>query len=164
MLSGELDDKAYEISDAMARIGSDEAMQAMIQLLGHPEPETRYLAARTMSLMKDNSAGLEPLLSFLQDPLSKGQVGDLLSFLEEFDISGHYVEIFKHYLFGNYKVSMVAKDLLDHKDFEITPRVIKKATKHWNHYTNNVKHDELFALKKAEVEEVLADLQKYVDS
>ncbi|PIB37454.1 hypothetical protein BFP72_07395 [Reichenbachiella sp. 5M10] len=162
-LSGDLGDKAYEVSDALARIGSEEVLQAMLTLLQHPHAESRYMAARTLGLMKDNAAGLEPLLDAIKDKQNEGQVGELLSVLEGFDVSGVYVELFKLYLFGNFKVSMIAKDLLDHKDFDITPRVLKKATKHWNHYSNNVKQDDLFVLKKAEVDEIFEDLTAFLD-
>ncbi|UXP31519.1 HEAT repeat domain-containing protein [Reichenbachiella agarivorans] len=161
-ISGELSDKAYEVSDSLARIGSEEVLQAMIVLLKNPNPESRYLAARTMAHMTNNAAGLAPLMDAIQDKENSSQQGELLAELEGFDVSDYYVELFKYYLFGGFKVSMIAKDLLDHKDFDITARVIKKATKHWNHYTNNVKHDELFTLKKREVEEILADLQAFV--
>ena len=99
----------------------------------------------------------------IQREENKEIVGDFLAALEGFDLSGVYVEIFRLYLFGNYRVSMLAKDLLDHKEFDITPRVLKKAQKHWKHYSNNVKLDEVYALRKIEVEEMLSDLQVFID-
>ena len=58
----------------------------------------------------------------------------------------------------------IAEELLDYKEFDITPRVLKKATKAWNHYVNNVKHDEVFELKKEEVEGMLEDLRDYLEN
>ena len=52
---------------------------------------------------------------------------------------------------------------LDFKEFEITPRVIRKAEKHWNHYSNNIKHDEVYEIRKSEVEEILADLSAFLE-
>jgi len=83
--------------------------------------------------------------------------------LEGFDISGIYVELFRLYLFGSYKVSMTAKELLDYKEFDITARVLKKAIKHWDHYEHNVRRDEAYELRKTEVEEMLADIRAYLD-
>ena len=55
--------------------------------------------------------------------------------------------------------SAMAKEILDFEEFDITPRVIKKADKAWNHFQNNVKQDEAFELQKAEVEEFLGELK-----
>ncbi|WP_147407377.1 HEAT repeat domain-containing protein [Reichenbachiella sp. MSK19-1] len=162
-LSGDLGDKAYEVSDSLARIGTQEVLEAMIVLLKNANPESRYMAARTLGLMEDNEGGLAAVFEAIKDQENQNQVGELLSVLEGFDVSEYYVALFKLYLFGNFKVSMIAKDLLDHKDFDITHRVIKKATKHWNHYSNNVKHDELYELKKIEVEEIFDDLSDFLD-
>lgn len=162
-LSNDLTDKAYEASDALGRIGSDAVVEAMIHLLNHPNSESRFMAARTLGLVENNVKALDPLLEAIQNKENNQQAGDLMMALDEFDVSDKYVEIFKLYLFGSFKVSLLAKDLLDYKEFEITPRVLKKATKHWNHFVNNVKHDEAFILKKIEVEEILDDLKAYVE-
>lgn len=163
-LSGKLTDKAYEASDALGRIGSEAVVKAMIELLNHAYSESRYMAARTLALVENNEDALEPLLQAIQRKENHNQAGDLLIALEEFDVSEKYVEFFKLFLFGSFKVSMVAKDLLDHKDFDITARVIRKAQKHWEHYLNNVKKDDLFILRKIEVEEMLHELKAYVDN
>lgn len=161
-LSGSLDDGAYEASDSLGHIGSDIVINEMINLLNHPQAESRYLAARTLGLVDNNGLALEPLLEAIQKKENISQAGDLLTALEGFDVSKHYVPIFKLYLFGSFKVSMIAKELLDYKEFDITPRVLKKAQKHWEHYSNNVKQDELFELRKVEVQEVLDDIKKYI--
>ena len=163
-LCGELEDKAFEASDALGRIGSPEVVTAMIELLSNANPESRYMAARTLGLVKNNEQALDPMLKAIEAKENTIQKGDLLAVLEEFDISLHFVDIFKLYLFGTFKTSLVAKELLDFKEFDITPRVLKKANKHWNHYMNNVKHDDAFSLKKDEVEEMLSELTEYIDS
>lgn len=162
-LTGELSEKAYKASDSLARIGSDHVVDAMIELLKHANPESRFMAARTLGLVKNNKA-LEPLLKAIQDKENSAMAGDFLVTLEEFDLSSNYVDIFKLYLFGSFRVSMIAKNLLDHEEFDITPRVLKKAQKHWNHYSNNVKQDEVYALRKIEVEEMLGDLKEYIEA
>ena len=162
-LSGELNETAYKASDSLGRIGSEGVVEAMIELLDHSNQESRYLAVRTLGLVKNNEEALTSLLEAIQKEENKEIAGDFLAVLEGFDLSGVYVEIFRLYLFGNYRVSMLAKDLLDHKEFDIAPRVLKKARKHWNHYSNNVKRDEVYALRKIEVEEMLSDLQVFLD-
>ena len=39
-LSGELNETAYRASDSLGRIGSESVVDAMIELLNHPYPET----------------------------------------------------------------------------------------------------------------------------
>jgi hypothetical protein len=162
-LSGELNDKAYKASDTLGRIGTDSVVDAVIELLNHPYPESRIMAARTLGLIENNSEALEPLLQAIKNKENSNIAGDLLVALEGFDVSSIYVELFKLYLFGSFKISTVSKNFLDYKEFNITPRVIKKAQKHWDHYSNNVKQDEEYALLKIEVEEVLKDLEAYLD-
>ncbi len=162
-LSGELPEDAFKASDSLGRIGSEEVVDAMIGLLGNANPESRILAARTLGLVKNNSKALVPLLEAVKDKENSNISGELLMALEGFDLSGIYVELFRLYLFGNYKVSMIAKDMLDYKEFDITPRVLKKAMKHWEHFVHNVRHDEVFELRKAEVDEMLGDIKAYLD-
>jgi hypothetical protein len=162
-LTGELRDNAFKASDSLGRIGSEQVVDAMISLLGHANPESRILAARTLGLVANNSKALEPILAAIKDKENSAISGELLMALEGFDISSLYVELFRLYLFGSYKVSMTARELLDYKEFDITPRVLKKAMKHWDHYIHNVGHDEAYELRKAEVEEMLADIRAYLE-
>jgi len=68
--------------------------------------------------------------------------------------------VFRVYLFGNYKASTLAKDYLDELEFEISPRTIRKAEKHWNHYLHNPEDEESAGLKKSEVELMLKELKE----
>ena len=161
-LSGELSDQAYKASDQLAQIGSEEVVSEMIKLLEHSEDDSKIMAARTLGLIGNNASALDAVLEAIHK--NPSIAGELLVTLEDYDLSAKYVPIFKLSLFGNFKVATVAQDFLDHKEFDITPRVLKKATKAWNHYANNVKHDDVFELKRQEVEEMLADLQAFIDS
>ncbi|KOF03680.1 hypothetical protein AWW67_07785 [Roseivirga seohaensis] len=163
-LTGELNDKSFNASNYLGSIGSEEVVNAMIALLNDPNPETRFMAARTLGLVENNSAALSPLFEAFDKKENKEILGDLLMSLEGFDVSNNYVDLFKLYLFGSFKVSKIAEDLLDHKEFNITPRVLKKAQKHWAHYSNNVKQDEAFALQKIEVEQRLNDLKSFLEN
>ncbi len=156
------DERVYKASDSLAEIGSDEVMNSMIQLFTHENSDTRFLAARTLGLMKENQEALDPLMNAIQHKDNSTIAGDLLMALEGFDVSKSYIDLFKLYLFGSYKVSRTAKELLDYKEFDITPRVLKKANKHWNHYVNNVKHNDAFELRRIEVEEMFDDLKEFL--
>ena len=162
-LRGEMDDSAFKASDALARIGTEEVVDAMIELLQHPYAESRIIAARTLGLTKNNAKALQSLMDAVKDPSNKEIAGDLLMALEGFDMSDLYVELFRLYLNGTFKVSTVAKGFLDFEEFDISARTIKKAEKHWNHYVHNAKHDDAFELKKSEVDEMLADLKSFLD-
>ncbi len=152
----------YKASDRLAELGGGDIINDLIELLTHKNLETRFLAARTLGRLEDNEAAFESLIRAIHDPENKTIQGDLVATLEGYDLSTAYVEIFKLYLFGTFKVSKLAKSFLDYKEFDITPRVLKKARKHWNHYTNNVKRDDSFALVKMEVEEMFLDLESYI--
>jgi HEAT repeat protein len=162
-LSGKLDDHAYKASDSLARIGSEEVVNAMIDLLNNPNPESRIMAAMTLGKVNNNRQALHPLLEAIKAKENRNIAGELISALEGFDVSNIYIELFRLFLFGSFKGSLIAKELLDYQEFEITPRVLRKAEKHWKHYANNVKHDEAYKLKEKEVNEMLKDIRKFLE-
>ena len=157
------DDNAFEASDNLARIGSEEVVTAMVNLLESPDLEIRFLASRTLGLIENNENGLAPLMLAIHNAENASITGDLMMALEGFDVSTIFLDLFKLYLFGSFKVSRMAKELLDFKEFEITPRLIRKAQKHWNHYSNNVKQDEAYLIRKKEVEEIFDDLNGFLE-
>lgn len=162
-LSSELTESSFKTAESLSKIGSEEVVDAMIGLLEHDYPDTRFIAAKTLGEIKNNDKALIPLWETIHNIENKNIKGDLLSALEGFDISDHYVDVFKLFLFGSFKVSLIAENLLDYKEFTITPRVIKKAKKHWSHYANNVKQDEAFELQKSEIEGRLLELSDYLE-
>ncbi|MFY0591904.1 hypothetical protein [Roseivirga sp.] len=163
-LSGKLDDESIEASKFLSHLGSIKEVEALSLLLNHKETENRFLAAKTLEDMEANQIALPRLWEAIENPENSEIKGDLMSTLQGYDISLYYVNIFKLYLFGAFKVTRTAENLLDFQDFDITARVIKKAKKQWAHYSNNVKQDDAYTLKKLEVEERLKDLQEFVDS
>ena len=53
-LADESNDQAYKASDKLARIGTEEVVDAMINLLQKPGQESRIMAARTLGLIEHN--------------------------------------------------------------------------------------------------------------
>jgi len=153
------EEEAYKYADKLAEIGGKEVLDKLIELVKGDDIECVYLAARALAKIEDNQDALEPLLESIHDSKNRHQNGAMVQALEGFDLSQNFVDIFRIYLFGNFKASLLAKGYLDFVEFEVTPRVIKKAEKHWNHYLNNSKHDEGFEVKKADVEEILSELK-----
>ena len=156
-------EKVFEASDTLGAIGSVDTQHELIKLLKHENPEVIFLASRTLGLMEENEAALEPLFAAINDNNNETIAGDLMMALEGFDVSEQFVPIFKLYLFGSFKVSKIAKELLDYEEFDITQRVLKKANKHWNHYKNNIKHDDAFKLVEQEVMEMFGDLEDFLN-
>lgn len=156
------DEFVYKASDRLADCDEEGVVPLLIELLEYNNLETRYLAARTLSLMNQNDEALEALFEAIYNKENTSIQGDLVMTLEGFDLSNSYVEIFKLYLFGSFKVSKSAKALLDYEEFDITARVLKKAKKHWSHYLNNIKQDDAFELRKMEVEEMLDELEEFL--
>ncbi|MFY0686888.1 MAG: HEAT repeat domain-containing protein [Cyclobacteriaceae bacterium] len=155
---------AFVYSDQLAGIGSPEVIDEMIKLLYDDDVEAQHLAARTLGKIEENQSALEPLIEALNDPATKAAHGSFMEAMLEFDISSKFVEVLKLYLNGSFKVSGMAKWALDFKEFDITPRVLKKARKHWDHYTHNTKHDEEFEMKKQEVETIFSDLEDLLEN
>ena len=151
--------KAYDFSDQLARIGGKDVLAKMIELLQADNGDVQYLASRTLGLMKDHEEALSPLLEAIFDNKNKNIQGMLAEYLDEYDCSQKFVQLFKLYLFGSVKAAAMAKEVLDYEEFDITPRVIRKAEKQWSHYTGNVKKDELFELKKEEIDAFLGELK-----
>ncbi|WP_143961021.1 HEAT repeat domain-containing protein [Litoribacter populi] len=153
------EEEAYKYADELAEVGGEETIIKLVELIQGADKECAFLAARALSKMENNQSALEPLLEAIHDKENKNQNGAFVQALEGFDISEKFVDVLRIYLFGNFKASAIAKYYLDYTEFDITPRVIKKAEKHWNHFTNNSKLDEAFELKKAEVEEMLSEMK-----
>ncbi len=155
-------EEVYQNADQLAAIGTKEVLVAMLPLLENEESAIRYLAGRTLMQMKENDGALEAIFNLLDNKGYVGSKSELLEILEGFDISSKFVPIFKQYLFGSFKVSAMAKNLLDYKEFVLTPRVLKKCEKHWQHYQNNVKQDEVFEVKKIEVNEIIIEIRNNI--
>ncbi len=153
------DEEAFLHADKLAKIGGEEVKSKLIDILKGEDKEDAYLAARALSLMDDNQDALEPMLEVIHDHANSQHNGLFVQALEGFDLSEKFVDIFRIYLFGNFKASLLAKQYLDYTEFDITPRVIRKAEKHWKHFQNNSRQDDSFDLKNMEVESILTDLK-----
>ena len=153
------EEEAFKFADKLAEIGGEEVLNKLIELVKNEDIECVHLAARALAKMEDNQSALDTIMDAIHDNSNRHQNGALVQALEGFDLSSSFVDIFRIYLFGNFKSSLLAKEYLDYVEFDVTPRVIKKAEKHWNHFINNSKHDEEFEIKKTEVEEMLSEMK-----
>jgi hypothetical protein len=106
-----------------------------------------------------NEESLDAIFEAIFDKKNKAIQGAFVQVLEEFNLAERFVDIFRVYLFGNFKASTLGKGYLDSVEFDITPRTIRKAEKHWNHYLHNPEDEESLALKKLEVEPMLQELK-----
>ncbi|GAB2995003.1 hypothetical protein GCM10027284_12010 [Cyclobacterium sediminis] len=166
-LIGKLLDQSNEdpmkYGDQLVRIGGEEVQGKLIHVLKSGEMDEAFLATKVLSRMENKQITLDALFDVIHRPANQHQNGGLVSLVEEFDIIDKFVDLFRVYLFGNFKSSTLAKVHLDYAEFDITPRTLKKAKKHYNHFLNNSSKGDDFELKKAEAETILAELKDLLD-
>ena len=150
----------YYYGDKLAKIGSAEVREKLIAVVKGEDMDNAFLASKVLGKMEDNGEGLDAILEVIHLPANRGSNGGLVSLLEDFDLSDKFVDIFRIYLFGNFKAYSLAKEYLDYTEFDITPRTLKKAEKHWKHFLNNSGADEWFELKKQEAEEIFKEIRE----
>lgn len=153
------EESAWKISDRLAAMKDMAVAEKLLPLLSSEEDETQYLAARTLSKMKDNQATLPALMEAIFDKGNKHRNGGLVEALQGYDLSEHFNDVFKIYLYGNFKASFLAKELLDTLEFELVPRNLRKAEKHFKHFSSNLKKDGSDADRFAEAEEIIKELR-----
>ncbi|MDX5337727.1 MAG: HEAT repeat domain-containing protein [Cyclobacteriaceae bacterium] len=154
---------AYHFADKLGAIADEEAKNKLIELVKGEDWEIAYLACRALSKTSWNNESLDVIFEKIFDRKNKSVQGAFVQILEEFDLSNRFVDIFRVYLFGSFKASALAKDYLDGIEFEITPRTIKKAEKHWNHYLHNPEDQGILEIKKTEVEPMFKEMKELFD-
>lgn len=153
-------EEPLKYGEHLARIGGPELRQRLIRLMKEGDMEQAFLGGKTLSMMpEEKDKSLDALLEVIHHPANHPHNGGLVSLLDEFDLSQKFVDLFRIYLFGNFKASALAKVHLDYTEFDISPRTLKKAEKHWKHFLHNASHDEAFELKKEEAETILKELE-----
>ncbi|NVJ86215.1 MAG: HEAT repeat domain-containing protein [Algoriphagus sp.] len=152
--------EAYFFADKLGKKADEQAKDRLIQLVADDDWEKAYLACRALSKTPWNEEALDAIFKAIQDRKNKLHQGAFVQILEEFDLSQRFVDIFRIYLFGNFKASNLAKDYLDQIEFEISPRTIRKAEKHWNHYLHNPEDEGSLEIKKSEVEPMLLEMKE----
>lgn len=159
-LLSENDDEAIIASDWLAKNLNDEIFTFLAELLNSEDEFARDIAAVTLAKTNDNRA-IEPLFEAIQKKENENNRGVLVGCLDAFDIDEKFVDIFKLYLFGNFKVSVFALDLLNTKSFDIRPRTLKKASKALHHFSHNIgEEDDKAQERKEEATIILKELEE----
>jgi hypothetical protein len=153
--------EAYFFADKLSKIGNQEVIDKLILILKSENYENAILAARALGNIEENESALEDLFEVIHSKENKLQNGIFVQTLEGYDLSDRFVDLFRLYLFGNFKTSALAKELLDTVEFELTPRVLKKIEKHWSHFKNNIdQNSDEFEIKRSEVEIMLEEIRE----
>lgn len=152
--------EAFYFADKLGALADEEAKDKLIELVKGDHWEVAYLACRSLSKTPFQEEALDTIVETIFDKKNKSVQGAFVQILEEFDLSSRFVDVFRIYLFGNFKSSTLAKDYLDEVEFDITPRTIRKAEKHWNHYLHNPEDEGSLNLKKSEVEPMLQEMRE----
>jgi hypothetical protein len=152
--------EAYFFADKLGKLIDDAGKERLIELVKGEKWELGYLAARALSHSTYKDESLDAIFETIGNKIHRSHQGAFVQVLELFDLSDRFVDIFKVYLFGNFKASTLAKDYLDEVEFDITPRTIRKAEKHWNHYLHNPEDEGSVAVKKMEIEPMLQEMNE----
>lgn len=152
--------EAFVYADKLGLKADEAAKDKLLELIKGENWEIAYLACRALSKTIWQDEALDAIFEIIYDKKNKNHQGAFVQILEEYDLSLRFVDIFRVYLFGNFKASTLAKDYLDQVEFEITPRTIRKAEKHWNHYIHNPEDEGSFLIKKAEIEPMLLEMKE----
>lgn len=152
--------EAYFFADKLGKLIDDAGKDRLIELIKGDQWEIGYLAARALSNASYNEEALDALFETISNKVHRTHQGAFVQILELFDLENRFVDIFKVYLFGNFKASTLAKAYLDEVEFDISPRTIRKAEKHWNHYLHNPEDEGSLEVKKMEVEPMFAEMKE----
>jgi hypothetical protein len=152
--------EAFYFAEKLGKINTEEVRDKLIELVKGDQWEIAYLACKALSKTSFNEESLDAIFDAIRDKKNQNHQGAFVQILEEFDLSERFVDIFRVYLFGNFKAETLAKEYLDSVEFEITPRTIRKAEKHWNHYLHNPEDEGSLAIKKAEIEPMLQEMRE----
>ncbi|WP_425638973.1 HEAT repeat domain-containing protein [Algoriphagus yeomjeoni] len=152
--------EAFYFADKLGKKLNESGRDAIIELVKGDNWEISYLACRALSQSPYNEESLDAIFEAINDKKNRAHQGAFVQILEEFDLSLRFVDIFRVFLFGNFKAQALAKMYLDEVEFDMTPRTLRKAEKHWNHYLHNPEDEGSLQLKKSEVEPILAEIRE----
>ncbi len=151
--------EAFSFADKLGEVMTEESAQAMIDLISGDDWEKGYLASRAMSKSNYSNAGLKATIEAIFDKRNKDTQGAFTQILERYNLEDKFVDILRIYLFGNFKASQLAETYLNEVEFDVTPRTIRKAEKHWNHYLHNPEDEGSVEIKKLFVEPMLQEIR-----
>ena len=157
------DEEVYRNVAVLAKIGGPEVIERLLKMLYEEDSDIQYLAVKTLAQIENNQSALPDLFSAIHDPKLKSRNGSLVEALDGFDVSDHFIDIFKLYLNGSLKAAAMAKDLLDHTEFNISSRTLKKTKKHLHNFVNNSLKDDSYDSKMIEATDIINDLEVLIN-
>ncbi|MHA7128801.1 HEAT repeat domain-containing protein [Algoriphagus namhaensis] len=151
--------EAYFFADKLGKNADEETRDRLLELIQGNQWESAYLACRALAQSEFADLGLQATLEAVFDKRNKGVQGAFVQVLEHYNLEHSFVDVLKIYLFGNFKASQLAESYLNEVEFDITPRTIRKAEKHWKHYLHNPEDEGSTQIKRDFVEPMLQEMR-----
>ncbi|MCC5921732.1 MAG: hypothetical protein LAT68_02815 [Cyclobacteriaceae bacterium] len=152
------EENAFRYAEELGKRNPTDLWDEFYRLLSEGNEEEKYLVARALQNMTEltDEQG-EAVFKLLEK--GKYREGVLMEALEAFSSESNFVDYFKVFLYGSFKSSALARLKLDHEEFVITPRTLKKLAKNWEHFSHNTSKNDHYQHKKEYYETILSEME-----
>lgn len=121
---------AFNAAESLSKIGGEDIVNFLIELLDSDKPRIRNAAALSIREIKNNRA-IEPLLKSIFKTENRNYNGTMVYALETLDCKNHLVELFKILFYESYESKMGAYTILDKQIFEFSREDLMKIQMMW---------------------------------
>ena len=127
---------ALDAADNLGKIGGDNVIDFLLNLLSSNEMRIRNAAALAIRNLQDSKA-IEPLLVSIFNPENKDYNGTMVYALQTLDCKNNLVDIFKILFYESYESKIVAYAILEEQTFEFSREELLKIKAMWGEIENN---------------------------
>lgn len=121
---------ALNAADNLGKIGGDNIVKFLIELLESNDAKIRNAAALSLRETKDNRA-IQPLLKSIFKPENRNYNGTMVYALQTLDCKNQLVELFKILFYESYESKMGAYTILDEQVFEFSREDLIEIERMW---------------------------------
>ncbi len=152
--------EAFKYADLLGQNADEETRDVLVALIEGDDWEKGYLASRALAKSNFHDIGLESTIKAVFDKNNKNVQGAFTQVLEHYNLELKFVDLLRIYLFGNFKASQLAETYLNEVEFDLAPRTLRKAEKHWKHYQHNPEDEGSMEIKRRFVEPMLQEIKE----